>query len=229
MMPNFALLLATLVSSAVASVIDVALHIIPSKEESSSDQHELYKRRGGGQGGSQGRGLQPSFCGGQYYPGGSTTSYNAGAASPGGITPYMIDGAALTFWPGTWLYGAYVYLYNHAHQYYNGTSNKGEECCLLCGCSRYERCACDHNNSIQYSTRVNGFVAILIGETLSNNTDLPDDKASGSATTRRIVGTSHYVIVTVTVIAAAFVAWRESGLTQKLCKGQHLRSLFVLS
>ncbi|EWZ77435.1 hypothetical protein FOXG_21463 [Fusarium oxysporum f. sp. lycopersici 4287] len=71
---------------------------------------------------------------------------------------------------------------------------------------------------------VNGFVAILIGETLSNNTDLPDDKASGSATTRRIVGTSHYVLVTVTVIAAAFVAWRESGLTQKLCKGQHLRS-----
>lgn len=238
---NFALLLFTLILSAVASVIDVTRRINLVKNDSSSDQHdELYKRRvrikgvgrgskGGSagpssnSGSSPGRGPQPSLCGGQYYPGGSTVSYDAGSVSPGGITPYMMDGAALGFWPGTWLYGAYVYPYNHTHQYHNETSDKSEDRDLLCGCSRYERCGCDDNNSIQYFNEligngsygalsksivtvaeVNGTVTILINGTLSNDTELPDDEVSGSTTTRRMFGPSCYVLATATVIAAVF-------------------------
>ncbi|KAF5227324.1 hypothetical protein FANTH_14790 [Fusarium anthophilum] len=245
MKPNFALLLLTLIPSVVASVIDVTRGINLFKDESSSDQYELYKRRGGGKGGwrggsisrgssagpssnsgsSRGRSPQPSFSGGRYYPGGSTTSYSAGAVSPGGITPYMIDGAALMFWPGTWVDGAYVYPYNHTHQYHNETSDKDEVRDLLCGCSRYQHCTCDDNNSVQYFNEligngsygalnksivtvaeVNGTVAILINGTLSNDTDLPDGKVSGSVITRSMVGTSHYVIVAAIVIAAVIVA-----------------------
>ncbi|KAG7402701.1 hypothetical protein Forpe1208_v017033 [Fusarium oxysporum f. sp. rapae] len=271
MRPDFALVLFTLITPAVASVLGETPRIKRVEGETNSDEHELYKRRGGGKGGrrggssgrrgsagssggssasessressskgpsgsfhpgssgnggsSHGRGPLPDFCGGRYYPGGSTISYNAGAVSPGGIAPYMLGRAALAFWPGTWLYGAYVYPYTHSYHYHNETSDKHEERSLLCGCSRYEYCACDDNNSIQYFNEligngsydalnksivnvaeVNGTVTILINGTLSNNTVLPDDKASGSAAARRMVGASHYLFATAAVIAAAFTA-----------------------
>jgi hypothetical protein len=271
MRPDFALVLFTIITSAVASVIDAPRHIKRVEGEHNSDEHELYKRRGGGNGGwrggssnrggsrgssgggsggessressnkglsgsfrpgssgnggsSHGRGPQPSVSGGRYYPGGSSIPYNAGAVSPGGITPYIIGGAALAFWPGTWLYGAYMYPYTHTYHYHNDTSDEGEERGVLCGCSRYEYCACDDNNSTQFFNEligngrydalnksivnvaeVNGTVTILINGTLPNNTALPDDKASGSAAARRMVGASDYLLATAAVIAAAFIA-----------------------
>ncbi|PCD21445.1 hypothetical protein AU210_016407 [Fusarium oxysporum f. sp. radicis-cucumerinum] len=271
MRPDFALVLLTLITPAVASVIGATPRIERVEGETNSDKHELYKRRGGGKGGwrggssgrggsagssggssagensrgssnkgpsdsfrpgssgnggsSHGRGPQPAFYGGQYYPGGSTIPYNAGDVSPGGVTPYMIGGAALAFWPGTWLYGAYVYPYMHTYHYHNETSDEGEERGVLCGCSQYECCACDYNNNTQYFNEligngsygglnksivniaeVNGTVMILINGTLPNNTALPDVKAPGSAAARRMVGASQYLLVTAAVIAAAIVA-----------------------
>ncbi|ENH72038.1 hypothetical protein Focb16_v006071 [Fusarium oxysporum f. sp. cubense] len=269
MKPDFALVLFMLITPAVASVINAPRQVKHVKGEHNSDEHELYKRRGGGKGGwrggssgrgggssegssagensrgssnkgpsdsfrsgssgnggsSHGRGSQPTFCGGQYYPGGSTIPYNAGDVSPGGVTPYMIGGAALAFWPGTWLYGAYLYRYMHTYHYHNETSDEREERGVLCGCSQYECCACDYNNNTQYFNEligngsydglnksivnvaeINGTVTILINGTLPNNTALPDDKASDSAASRRMVGASHYLLVTAAVIAAAIVA-----------------------
>ncbi|KAG5780475.1 hypothetical protein H9Q74_003187 [Fusarium xylarioides] len=185
---------------------------------------KLYKRRGGGggggrggssgggsrgssgsgsrgsssgSGGSRGVGPQPSFAGGRYYPGGSSKPYRSGVSSPGRIAPFALGGAALAFWPGVWLYGAYMYPYSHPYHYHNDTSDEDEERDVLCGCSRYEYCACDDNNSTQYFdeligngsydalnksivnvAEVNGTMTILINGTLPNDTALPDEDAS---------------------------------------------------
>ncbi|KAI1038961.1 hypothetical protein LB503_007742 [Fusarium chuoi] len=148
-------------------------------------------------GGSRGVGPQPSFAGGRYYPGGSSKPYKSGVSSPGRIAPFALGGAALAFWPGLWLYGAYMYPYSHPYHYHNDTSDEDEERDVLCGCSRYEYCACDDNNSTQYFdeligngsydalnksivnvAEVNGTMTILINGTLPNDTALPDEDAS---------------------------------------------------
>ncbi|KAF5711048.1 hypothetical protein FMUND_9198 [Fusarium mundagurra] len=154
-------------------------------------------RSSGGGGGSRGVGPQPSFAGGRYYPGGSSRPYKSGVSSPGRIAPFALGGAALAFWPGVWLYGAYMYPYSHPYHYHNDTSDEDEERDVLCGCSRYEYCACDDNNSTQYFdeligngsydalnksivnvAEVNGTMTILINGTLPNDTALPDEDAS---------------------------------------------------
>ncbi|KAF5673725.1 hypothetical protein FDENT_10171 [Fusarium denticulatum] len=160
-------------------------------------------------GGSRGVGPQPSFAGGRYYPGGSSKPYRSGVSSPGRIAPFALGGAALAFWPGVWLYGAYMYPYSHPYHYHNDTSDEDEERDVLCGCSRYEYCACDDNNSTQYFdeligngsydalnksivnvAEVNGTMTILINGTLPNDTALPDEDASenGALSRRGVPG-----------------------------------------
>ncbi|KAG7415114.1 hypothetical protein Forpe1208_v005732 [Fusarium oxysporum f. sp. rapae] len=239
MRPDFAVVLFTLITSTVASAVDVPRHIKRIESEPSADEHELYKRRGGGGGGarggssgggsrgssgsgsrgssgsggsrssgggggSRGVGPQPSFAGGRYYPGGSSKPYKSGVSSPGRIAPYALGGAALAFWPGVWLYGAYMYPYSHPYHYHNDTSDEDEERDVLCGCSRYEYCACDDNNSTQYFdeligngsydalnksivnvAEVNGTMTILINGTLPNDTALPDENASDNGALSR--------------------------------------------
>ncbi|KAH7207039.1 hypothetical protein DER44DRAFT_625572, partial [Fusarium oxysporum] len=265
MRPDFAVVLFALITSTVASAVDVPRHIKRIESEPSADEHELYKRRGGGGGGgrggssgggsrgssgsgsrggssrgssgsgssrgssssgsgsrgssyrpgssgsggsggggSRGVGPQPSFAGGRYYPGGSSRPYKSGGSSPGRIAPYALGGAALAFWPGVWLYGAYMYPYSHPYHYHNDTSDEDEERDVLCGCSRYEYCACDDNNSTQYFdeligngsydalnksivnvAEVNGTMTILINGTLPNDTALPDENASDNGAVSR--------------------------------------------
>ncbi|KLO85853.1 uncharacterized protein LW93_14474 [Fusarium fujikuroi] len=195
MRPDFAVVLFTLITSTVASAIDAPRRIKridierPESGVPPVYEHELYKRRGGGGGGGRG--------GGRYYPGGSSKPYKSGGPSPGRIAPFALGGAALAFWPGLWLYGAYMYPYSHPYHYHNDTSDEDEERDVLCGCSRYEYCACDDNNSTQYFdeligngsydalnksivnvAEVNGTMTILINGTLPNDTALPDEDAS---------------------------------------------------
>ncbi|RBQ81198.1 hypothetical protein FVER14953_03761 [Fusarium verticillioides] len=168
--------------------------------------------RSSGGGGSRGVGPQPSFAGGRYYPGGSSKPYRSGVSSPGRIAPFALGGAALAFWPGVWLYGAYMYPYSHPYHYHNDTSDEDEERDVLCGCSRYEYCACDDNNSTQYFdeligngsydalnksivnvAEVNGTMTILINGTLPNDTALPDEDASeNGALSRRQFPSFHH-------------------------------------
>ncbi|RBA18196.1 hypothetical protein FPRO05_10491 [Fusarium proliferatum] len=149
-----------------------------------------------GSGGNRpGTGPQPSIAG-RYYPGGSSKPYRSGSRSPGGIIPFALAGAALTFWPGVWLYGAYIYPYPHLYHFYNATTFTYEDRDILCGCSKYEECACDYNNDTAYFddliggghydyydsiidvADVNGTTTILINGTLPNGTALPSDSAS---------------------------------------------------
>ncbi|KAI1034816.1 hypothetical protein LB504_004617 [Fusarium proliferatum] len=179
-------------------------------------------------GGSRGVGPQPSFAGGRYYPGGSSKPYKSGVSSPGRIAPFALGGAALAFWPGLWLYGAYMYPYSHPYHYHNDTSDEDEERDVLCGCSRYEYCACDDNNSTQYFdeligngsydalnksivnvAEVNGTMTILINGTLPNDTALPDENASDNgALSRRDAA----LRVAGTVTAGMIVYWVLHGL-----------------
>ncbi|KAH7260998.1 uncharacterized protein BKA55DRAFT_536005 [Fusarium redolens] len=288
MRPDFAVVLFTLITSTVASAVDVPRHIKRIESEPSADEHELYKRRGGGGGGgrggssgggskgssgsgsrggssrgssgsgssrgssssgsgsrgssyrpgssssggsgggggSRGVGPQPSFAGGRYYPGGSSRPYRSGGRSPGSIAPYALGGAALAFWPGVWLYGAYMYPYSHTYHYHNETSDEDEERDVLCGCSRYEYCACDDNNSTEYFdeligngsydalnksivnvAEVNGTMTILINGTLPNDTALPDEDASDNVAVsgRFIAETAGWWPVAFIVMVTVFI------------------------
>ncbi|KAG8358474.1 hypothetical protein FVEN_g3496 [Fusarium venenatum] len=120
MRPDLAVVLFTLFSSAVASAIDGPLHIKRVDSVPSTDEHDLYKRRGGGGGGgrggssgggsrggssgsrgsgsssgssggrSGGRGPQPTYAGNRYAGGASAPYRPAGRNSPSGIKPVLL-------------------------------------------------------------------------------------------------------------------------------------------
>ncbi|KAK4697545.1 hypothetical protein P7C71_g540, partial [Lecanoromycetidae sp. Uapishka_2] len=95
------------------------------------------------------------YGGGAYYGGGSASAYRSGTRSPGGIAPYLLAGAALGFFPGLWLYGAYTYPYSHPYTFRNDTSNQNETLPIKCLCAEYSACGCDDNNN---STFLNALI-----------------------------------------------------------------------
>lgn len=135
----------------------------------------------------------PSYGGGKYYGGGATTPYRSGGRSPGGLVPFAIGGgllgAALVF-PGLWLYGAYVYNYNHPYSFRNLTRNNlNETLPVTCLCEQYNACGCDDannstfldgiigdgnlaslNKSLVNVGNVNGTKTIVLNGTLPNDT-----------------------------------------------------------
>lgn len=135
-----------------------------------------------------GSGPAPAYGGGKYYGGGAAVPYKAGGRSPSGINPVFLGaGAALAFWPGLWLYGAYMYPYSHHHSYYNASSKQNETKPVTCGCDPYLVCGCDENGDPQFLSdivgngtnlnstlvavgTVDGVQRILINGTLPNGT-----------------------------------------------------------
>ncbi|KAL8766139.1 MAG: hypothetical protein Q9209_006979 [Squamulea sp. 1 TL-2023] len=120
---------------------------------------------------STGSAAKPSYGGGKYYGGGSTSSYRAGARSPRGLLPVAIGlGAATIIFPGIWLYGAYNYPYTHGYSYRNRTrrANNTEDRLLrrqddqnvtlpvTCLCAMYSACGCDDNDDQSYLDSVIG-------------------------------------------------------------------------
>ncbi|KAF5234255.1 hypothetical protein FAUST_7715 [Fusarium austroamericanum] len=294
MRPDLAVVLFTLFSSAVASAIDGPLHIKRVDSAPSADEHDLYKRRGGGGGGGRGgssggsrggssgsrggssssgsrggssggssrgsssgssrpgsgsgsssgrtpaRGPQPSYAGGRYA-GGASRPYSSGSNSPSGIKPALIGAgvggaAALAFWPGLWLGGAYLYHYPNSYRYYNESSEEEEDRPILCACSREASCGCDQddnvnntalydeligngsyehlNKSIVDVAEVNGTTTILINGTLPKDTALPSEGSSSgsgsgdsdSAAARAMIEAMGYWPAAAAVLAAVLVA-----------------------
>ncbi|KAF7558504.1 hypothetical protein G7046_g5652 [Stylonectria norvegica] len=256
---DYAVLAFTLLTSAAAGVIEPR-HIvrIDAGPVADADEHDLYKRRGGGGGGSRGgsggssggsggksgggkssggsggtkgsskpgssgsgggssgssgnrgsntggtsskgTGPKPGYGGGRYYGGGARTPYRSGGRSPGGILPFVLIGGALAFWPGVWLYGAYMYHYPNDYHYHNATTNKNESRPVICGCAQYSVCGCDDNNNTAYYNdligdgtysklnksvvnvaNVNGTETILINGTLPNDTTAATDDTDSAA------------------------------------------------
>ncbi|KAL7808028.1 hypothetical protein V8C26DRAFT_414090 [Trichoderma gracile] len=280
---DFALLLVTLMTTASASAIDGPRLVVRVDGVAQAEEHDLFKRKGGGGGGGRGggggggsrggssggssggsggsrggssggssgsrggssgnrapnsntggtsaggSGPKPSFGGGRYYAGGAATPYRAGGRSPSGILPFAIlGGAALAFWPGVWLYGAWMYPYHHPYHYYNESSRRNETRDVLCACGTYDVCGCDDNNNTAYYDSligngsydglnksivnvadVNGTRTILINGSLPNGTtaDGPDSSADSSAAgLRNIVQLMGFWPAVTAVLVAVFLA-----------------------
>jgi hypothetical protein len=148
-------------------------------------------------------GISPSFGrGGNKYAGGATTPFRAGSASPiRRIAPFLLLGGALTFFPGVWLYGAYIYPYTSPYNFINRTDVANainETLPVTCLCAAYSACGCDEDEDSSYLDTIigNGSVAalnrtlvniaavnntktIILNGTLPNGTDTAS--ASGSS------------------------------------------------
>lgn len=145
-----------------------------------------------------GSGPRPAYGG--YYGGGGSTPYTSGKKSPVGlIAPLALGGAALAFWPGLWLGGAYLYHYHNPYYYRNHTNNKDEEREVICGCAKESVCGCDENNNTDYITsligngsyaalnktlvnvaEVNGSMTLLINGTLPKGTTADGPDSAGA-------------------------------------------------
>lgn len=136
-----------------------------------------------------------------------------------GITPFLLPAAALAFFPGLWLYGAYAYPYNHNYHYVNQTSHKNESLPVVCVCQEYSVCGCDNNSNSTYfhslfngteptnSSKVrvvdvNGTEKIYINGTLPNGTTAASSTSSSSAST--LLQVSGYWVMVAIVISTVW-------------------------
>jgi hypothetical protein len=149
---------------------------------------------------SAGSGAARGYGGGKYYGGGATTPYSAGSKSPKGIAPVALLGVgALVFFPGLWLYGAYMYPYSHPYGFHNASSNRNETKNVNCLCQQYSVCGCDDNDDKSYLNGiigngtnlnqtlvrvadVNGTSQIFLNGTLPNGTTASGSTNAASGT-----------------------------------------------
>ena len=173
--------------------------------------------KGSGSSTSSSSSLSPSYGGGRYYYGGASTSYASGARSPRGITPYLLGGAALGFFPGLWLYGAYAYPYSHPYNFRNETApanSQNETLPVTCLCQEYSACGCDDsgnttyidsiigngssqslNSSLARVTTVNGTKTLVINGTLPNGTDDSTTSAAGGGRRQTLMENSGFWVM----------------------------------
>lgn len=156
-------------------------------------------------GGSSRSGSGPprSYGGGGYYGGGASVPYTAGRRSPKGLGPSFLPLAALAFFPGLWLFGAYAYALHDGYGYYDRRSGRNGTIPIVCLCQEYSVCGCDDNNNSTYMNslfkdkdenglprnssivtvaNVNGTTTIFINGTLPNGTTAPDPNYTSTAT-----------------------------------------------
>ncbi|KAJ3486172.1 hypothetical protein NLG97_g6666 [Lecanicillium saksenae] len=142
--------------------------------------------------------------------------------------------AALAFWPGLWLSGAYMYNYHNPYRFHNDSSNKDETLPIICGCAQGAECGCDENgNNTNIDELVgNGSYAhlnktlvtvadkdgkkyLLLNGTLENGTTVKGDAdmdADGNSTTassaavKTALETMGFWPVVATVVAIVFAA-----------------------
>lgn len=151
---------------------------------------------------SGGSGAPRSFGRGSYYPGGAAVPFTAGKKSPKGLAAAgLLPLGAMAFFPGIWLFGAYMYPFHHGYPYHNRTSDKNETLPITCLCQQYSVCGCENNNNSTYLdslvngtteeglprnnsvitvASVNDTMRMYINGTLSNDTTAP---TSGSSST----------------------------------------------
>lgn len=148
--------------------------------------------------------IQPSFGNSRkVYSGGAASAFPAGSSSPTRrIAPFVLGGVALAFFPGVWLYGAYVYPYTHPYSFINRTnttanpSGTNQTLPVTCLCAQYSACGCDESDDLSYLdtlvgngsfaglnsslinvANVNNTRTLILNGTLPNGTD----SASSSA------------------------------------------------
>ncbi|KAA8645549.1 hypothetical protein EYZ11_006766 [Aspergillus tanneri] len=179
---------------------------------SSSSTSSSSNRGGTTRGGS---GPRPAYGGGNYYAGGARTPYAAGRRSPLGVAPFLLPVAALAFFPGIWLYGAYAYPYTHHYNYTDERTRRNESLPVVCLCEKYAECGCDDNSSQMYYeslfngtqpsnssmvkvVEVNSTRTIYINGTLPNGTTV-DDPSTTEASGAPIIQAGGYWMMAVLI------------------------------
>jgi len=167
--------------------------------------------------GSSSSSIGPSYGGGRYYGGGSTSAYRAGSRSPLGLAPYALAGAGLAIFPGLWLYGAYAYNFQHPYYYHNAsntTDSNNESLPVTCLCDQYSACGCDDDGNTSYIDsllgdgtassqsqslvrigNVNGSKTVVINGTLPNGTDDSTSTTTNGALSQKVLETSGFWLV----------------------------------
>jgi hypothetical protein len=189
-----------------------------SSSGSSSGGSSAAGSRGSNVGGSTttGSGIRPSYGGGgRYYGGGATVPYRSGGRSTGGLAAAGFLGVgALAFFPGLWLYGAYLYPYSHNYNFHNTTAGVNQTKPVRCLCEQYSECGCDDNTDPSYLNsvvgngsqaalnktlvrvaNVNGTDTIFLNGTLPNGTTASGGTASASAAGIKGVETMGWLVV----------------------------------
>jgi hypothetical protein len=188
-----------------------------SSSSGSSSGSTAAGSRGSNVGGSTttGSGVKPSYGGGRYYGGGATVPYTAGRSSPKGLaTAGFLGVGALAFFPGLWLYGAYLYPYSHNYNFYNSTARTNQTKPVRCLCQQYSECGCDDNDDPSYLSgvvgngsqaalnqtlvrvaNVNGTDTIFLNGTLPNGTTASGGTASANAAGVKGVETMGWLVV----------------------------------
>lgn len=106
-----------------------------------------------------GSGPRPAYGGGRFYGGGASVPYKAGSRSSGArISPAFLAVPMLAFWPGAWLYGAYLYHHPHPYRFYNASSQENETKPVTCACDPYNVCGCDYSSDDQYKQYMNDLI-----------------------------------------------------------------------
>lgn len=160
-----------------------------------------------------GSGSPRTYGSGSYYAGGASVPYTAGARSPLGITPFLLPVAALAFFPGLWLYGAYAYPFGHPYYFHNSTTGANESLPVTCLCQKYSVCGCDENNNSTYLNSVfgnnptnssmvqvatvNGTKGIFVNGTLTNGTTAADPSLSIAPVITAMSWSGYWVTVAV--------------------------------
>ncbi|KAI9677215.1 MAG: hypothetical protein M1829_002789 [Trizodia sp. TS-e1964] len=163
---------------------------------------------------SAGSGVAPAYGGGRYYGGGAVQPYTAGLRSPLGLTPFLLPFAALSIFPGLWLYSAYAYPYHNNYSFRNRTRTNStnpdgvnQTLPVLCLCQQYSECGCDEDTSnttfldsvvgngsyaglpqsVATVSDVNGTTTLVLNGTLANGTTAPGGQDDTSGAARQIV------------------------------------------
>jgi hypothetical protein len=59
--------------------------------------------------------------------------------------------ADTAIFPGLWLYGAYVYIFNHPYYFHNASYTTDSAFLLVtCLCQQYNACGCDDDGNTSY-------------------------------------------------------------------------------
>jgi len=173
--------------------------------------------RGSNVGGSTttGSGARPAYGGGRYYGGGAAVPYTAGQRSSKGLPAAAFLGVgALAFFPGLWLYGAYLYPYSHNYSFYNASARSNQTKPVRCLCQQYSVCGCDDNNdqtflggvigngtqaavnqSLVRVANVNGTDTIFLNGTLPNGTTASGGSANPNTAGIKGVETMGWCVV----------------------------------
>ncbi|KAI9682200.1 MAG: hypothetical protein M1817_000254 [Caeruleum heppii] len=123
--------------------------------------------------------ISPSYGGGRFYGGGATTPFRAGGRSPRGIAPFILPLAALSIFPGIWLYSAYAYNYNNPYYFRNASQNAvAQRYPVQCLCQQYSECGCDDNDDDDFLTSIlpNGTDTNTLNRTLVAISDVNGTK-----------------------------------------------------